>query len=77
MNELTYFIIASVVALAFIYFMIKLLDKAKLRRLRKKFPEGTETIAKPVGRLDEVPISVEAVVQSEEHKKEIVEKLLE
>ena len=77
MNELTYFIIASVVALAFIYFMIKLFDQAKLKRLRKKFPEGTETIAKPVGRLDEIPVTATQVVKLEEHKKEIVEKLLE
>jgi len=76
MNELTYFVIAAVVALFLIYLIVKLADKAKLRRLQKKFPEGTETVAKSVSRLDEVPTTPKEVAKVSENKKAILTKLL-
>ena len=57
MNEIIYFVIALALTLTFIYFIIKLADQWKMKRLRKKYPEGTETKTVPVKRLDDVPIS--------------------
>jgi hypothetical protein len=54
-TELTYFLIASALGLLFIYLTMKLLDQWKMKRLRKKFPDGTETKTKFVNRLDEIP----------------------
>lgn len=49
------FIVASVVAITFVYLCIKLWDKWQLRQLKKKYPEGSVTKSIPVTRLDEVP----------------------
>lgn len=57
MNEIIYFVIALSLTLVFIYYTIKLIDQWKMKRLRKKYPEGKETISRVVSRLDDVPIS--------------------
>lgn len=46
------FIIASIIVVIVIYLILKLVDIWKLGGLRKKFPVGSETISKPVNRLD-------------------------
>jgi hypothetical protein len=40
---------------SFTYFILKLIDQWKIKRLRKRFPEGTETKARAVKRLDDIP----------------------
>jgi len=50
------FVIGVVLCWTFTYFILKLIDQWKMKRLAKKYPSGTETIAKPVTRLDEIPI---------------------
>ena len=35
----------------FAFLTMKLIDQWKLKRLRKKYPEGTETISRPVERM--------------------------
>jgi len=47
------FIIACVIVTVIIYFILKLVDIWKLGTLRQKYPVGSETISKPVSRLDD------------------------
>jgi hypothetical protein len=50
------FIIGLVLVWSFTYMIIKLIDQWKMKRLRKKFPEGSENKSIPVKRLGEVPV---------------------
>jgi len=56
-TEITYFLIALGLGLLFIWLTMKLADQWKMKRLRKKFPDGTETKAKVVARLDDIPVN--------------------
>jgi len=41
--------ILGVAAFSFCFYLVlRLIDKAQLRKLRTKYPEGTETVARPV-----------------------------
>jgi len=53
---IVYFIVGLIMVWSFIYFLLKLADMWKIKRLRKKFPEGTETKSRAVRRLDDIPI---------------------
>jgi hypothetical protein len=65
------FVIGVILCWTFTYFILKLIDQWKMKKLNRKYPSGTETIAKPVQRLDEIPIvkkeasvSVEDMIKS-------------
>jgi len=74
-NEIIYFVIALALVLVCIYYTLKLLDQHKMNKLRKKFPEGTETKSKFVSKLNEIPIA--EVEKSAENKEDIISKLLD
>ena len=63
------FILAFVVYLTFFYFTLKLIDQWKMKRLRKKFPEGTELKVKAVAKLEDIPTNIE-------NKEKIITELL-
>jgi hypothetical protein len=63
------FVLAFLVYLFFFYFTIKLLDAWKMKRLRKKFPEGTETKVKAVAKIEDIPTN-------NQNKEKIISELL-
>jgi len=49
------FIIGLIIVWTFTYFILKLVDQWKIKKIKKQYPDGTETKSVAVTRLDQVP----------------------